>query len=1314
MEKVEFSLEGFEDREADNYEEESLRVIISDASDLDELEQEWKDFMSMPKSHRIDSDRESIELYGKTNEERYREQKAKFLNSRKEDTPKEYKGVTEESEYRDPKYQNPPKELEQYRDRFKLFDPKAKELARRWVEDSMIPMVIPYGSWEDLDKMWNDVCSVSMDKRTKSDTKCMELFGMKNEELYNFMTNQLNCVKSIESELMKHPEKEHGPSEENVSESYIEEMKRSDLKDSEFGLPKLRKYPMPDKDHVLSAIKFFNYVSPENEKELAKNIKKKMKQYNVSSDHIGDKNRLKKYIKEEYELEEAYYNISNGMNIEESFELLNDYEPKNIYESTLLELAGSDDTVECTGDTLWAEMPFFSPDEMINYGVFSGEGNRFFPIADNNTIGKLTTEQWFKEYYTRAKGISTMAENIQSDWIMTLNKLYMDYDNLLEFGTDDEINARKQSILELGWNPNIPFTPENRVKATKNTIKKIKENYNNFSIIRVRGGEESNIIEETVQNKDKYPVSIVLIKGNSLLAKTITKVTKSNVSHVAICLDDNLKKLYSFNARGEFNGLSYESFNSYKKDGVKEAIVFTFFLKKDQYKMLEKNIEYYILNQNKTKYSFINLASIPLNVSVGFDMKMVCSEFVDRILKLSNIDFTGKKFTLVTPNDIYTSIKNNSKVYLIYQGALDKLNVNKAVNKIKKLAKSANLLQEYYMNESLVFSKNDLYWNFDKFKNGKSNILLVTGLSGSGKSTLGKQLASQYKAEYIELDCIADIKDKDKPYILQEWIKTLSEKELDNFSKDSFRAEVQSKFLDFCIRYAKNNKDKKFIIEGIQIYELYKDKARNYPLIIKGTSALKSFLQKSIKREKWGYKEFLKYTKEDLSWLIKSDKDLDQLKNSLNESYIIISEKGSPNKLYHLSKSNLDNKTLIPRIPSNFLVNNGYEDDKTKRVCFSSSIDKALRAMSQNLKGMKLYVHVPDKYYDTYTPTLKEVPDSKITGEIWIKQPVKLKCIGQIEVIKDKGEEGIKYKYGNNTAELYDWDWRWINTISESNDESYIDKNHKQNGQKRLSDFKFSKTKNNDEGKSYNLYWKDDNDKLVGKVTVDTIPASDGYRWFGNLEVSKKYRGYGLGKQILDIAVKKYKAGALAVYKDNEIAYNMYKKYGFKNATDRNSKDYHYMYLERNRDKSIKESYIPVLEVKEFPVQFDEDGNLLIKNIKRIDFEKEYSNAHRLLMAYDKNKNTEGMKYELAKLQFLNDILENHIYYDKKSIKKDYYVKVRARILNDFNKYLSVLLKLEPLFVFGEYYQSTPFSDAVIKIRSSTLKHGIQLIKSLF
>ena len=90
-----------------------------------------------------------------------------------------------------------------------------------------------------------------------------------------------------------------------IQESSLLEMKRSELDDSEFGLPELRKYPMPDKDHVLSAIKFFNYVSPENEKELAKNIKKKMKQYGVSSDHVGEKNRLKKYLKEDTDILEG-------------------------------------------------------------------------------------------------------------------------------------------------------------------------------------------------------------------------------------------------------------------------------------------------------------------------------------------------------------------------------------------------------------------------------------------------------------------------------------------------------------------------------------------------------------------------------------------------------------------------------------------------------------------------------------------------------------------------------------------------------------------------------------------------------------------------------------------------------------------------------------------------------------------------------------------------------------------------------------------------------------------------------------------------
>lgn len=68
-----------------------------------------------------------------------------------------------------------------------------------------------------------------------------------------------------------------------------------------YGLPDQKKYPMPDKKHVISAIKFFNYVDPAHEKELAKNILKRVKEYGMSFDDfgVGEDNRFSKYLPKE-------------------------------------------------------------------------------------------------------------------------------------------------------------------------------------------------------------------------------------------------------------------------------------------------------------------------------------------------------------------------------------------------------------------------------------------------------------------------------------------------------------------------------------------------------------------------------------------------------------------------------------------------------------------------------------------------------------------------------------------------------------------------------------------------------------------------------------------------------------------------------------------------------------------------------------------------------------------------------------------------------------------------------------------------------
>lgn len=64
-----------------------------------------------------------------------------------------------------------------------------------------------------------------------------------------------------------------------------------------YGLPKKKKYPLPDRKHVLSAIRFFNYVSPRDEKQLAEAILEKIKEYGMKDVGVGPDNRFLKYYK---------------------------------------------------------------------------------------------------------------------------------------------------------------------------------------------------------------------------------------------------------------------------------------------------------------------------------------------------------------------------------------------------------------------------------------------------------------------------------------------------------------------------------------------------------------------------------------------------------------------------------------------------------------------------------------------------------------------------------------------------------------------------------------------------------------------------------------------------------------------------------------------------------------------------------------------------------------------------------------------------------------------------------------------------------
>lgn len=95
----------------------------------------------------------------------------------------------------------------------------------------------------------------------------------------------------------------------SMNEAKLASKERKALSDDEFGLPEKRKFPLNDKKHVLLAIKFFNRCDKKDQEELAKNIFKAMKKYDIPMDAIGKNNKLRNYMKEsikESAIEEMY------------------------------------------------------------------------------------------------------------------------------------------------------------------------------------------------------------------------------------------------------------------------------------------------------------------------------------------------------------------------------------------------------------------------------------------------------------------------------------------------------------------------------------------------------------------------------------------------------------------------------------------------------------------------------------------------------------------------------------------------------------------------------------------------------------------------------------------------------------------------------------------------------------------------------------------------------------------------------------------------------------------------------------------------
>ena len=89
--------------------------------------------------------------------------------------------------------------------------------------------------------------------------------------------------------------------------------------------------------------------------------------------------------------------------------------------------------------------------------------------------------------------------------------------------------------------------------------------------------------------------------------------------------------------------------------------------------------------------------------------------------------------------------------------------------------------------------------------------------------------------------------------------------------------------------------------------------------------------------------------------------------------------------------------------------------------------------------------------------------------------------------------------------------------------------------------------------------------QIVGYINVEE--KDDDSKWVQAFEIFPPYKGHGLSKQMLNIAVNEFGANYLSVSKNNELAIKVYKSYGFK--IYKSSDTMHFM----TKDRDIEESY---------------------------------------------------------------------------------------------------------------------------------------------
>jgi hypothetical protein len=323
-------------------------------------------------------------------------------------------------------------------------------------------------------------------------------------------------------------------------------------------------------------------------------------------------------------------------------------------------------------------------------------------------------------------GTSLFDNDIQRLWYDKLSEAF----KLLETSNDKESVHKK--ILELGWSPYVPFNREAAERAGKYASENQRKIFREFDVAFDKIGKglspktAKNILEkrkrfrtpeeylktfsmtDTIKKaKDQvlFPLYVVFSYTETLAGIGIRHITGSEFTHAGISFDPKLDKMFSFNMANEINpnklgGFSIENLAGFNKGNNSKMSIFVMFVDKATMLKIQKTIDWYLANIEKSRYSFMNAAAAgaealtKIGIKGNHDkLRMICSSFVASIISIADKELLkGSWIPDIHPGNLRTKIYKISKE--IFNGKIAEYNAEK----IKRI--SDNLLAQRLKRET--------------------------------------------------------------------------------------------------------------------------------------------------------------------------------------------------------------------------------------------------------------------------------------------------------------------------------------------------------------------------------------------------------------------------------------------------------------------------------------------------------------------------------------------------------------------------------------------------------------------------------------